>query len=73
MHDVAVIGLGAGGEAAALLGAGLGDVVAIERELVGGECPFWACMPSKTLLDAAKQRHDGRAYPGSAPRIAVTG
>jgi pyruvate/2-oxoglutarate dehydrogenase complex dihydrolipoamide dehydrogenase (E3) component len=52
--DVVVIGLGPGGETAAsrLLEAGL-DVVGIERELVGGECPYWGCVPSKMIIRAA--------------------
>jgi pyruvate/2-oxoglutarate dehydrogenase complex dihydrolipoamide dehydrogenase (E3) component len=52
--DVVVIGLGPGGETAAsrLLEAGL-DVVGIERELVGGECPYWGCVPSKMIVRAA--------------------
>jgi pyruvate/2-oxoglutarate dehydrogenase complex dihydrolipoamide dehydrogenase (E3) component len=49
--DVAVIGMGPGGEVAAgrLLEAGQ-RVAVIERELIGGECAYWACIPSKTLL-----------------------
>jgi pyruvate/2-oxoglutarate dehydrogenase complex dihydrolipoamide dehydrogenase (E3) component len=52
--DVVVIGLGPGGEALAsrLAGEGL-DVVAVERGLVGGECPYWGCIPSKMLIRAA--------------------
>jgi len=63
-YDVIVIGSGAGGEAAAHLGRELGARVAvIERELVGGECAYWACMPSKTLLTAAMRRAAGGSYP----------
>jgi pyruvate/2-oxoglutarate dehydrogenase complex dihydrolipoamide dehydrogenase (E3) component len=49
--DVAVIGMGPGGEVAAsrLLAAGL-RVAVIERELIGGECAYWACIPSKSVL-----------------------
>lgn len=49
--DVIVIGMGPGGEVAAsdLLKAGK-RVAVIERELIGGECGYWACIPSKTLL-----------------------
>lgn len=49
--DVAVIGMGPGGEVAAsrLLAAGQ-RVAVIERELIGGECAYWACIPSKTVL-----------------------
>jgi pyruvate/2-oxoglutarate dehydrogenase complex dihydrolipoamide dehydrogenase (E3) component len=49
--DVVCLGGGVAGEAIAggLEGSGL-TLVVIERELVGGECPYWGCMPSKTLL-----------------------
>ncbi|MFL6023955.1 MAG: dihydrolipoyl dehydrogenase family protein [Marmoricola sp.] len=53
--DVVVIGLGPGGEHAALLLAGKGvDVVAIDERLVGGECPYFGCVPSKMMIAAAK-------------------
>jgi pyruvate/2-oxoglutarate dehydrogenase complex dihydrolipoamide dehydrogenase (E3) component len=49
--DVIVVGMGPGGEVAAsqLLAAGK-RVAVVERELIGGECAYWACIPSKTLL-----------------------
>lgn len=52
--DVVIIGTGPGGEALAsrLAGEGLA-VVAVEAELVGGECPYWGCIPSKMLIRAA--------------------
>jgi pyruvate/2-oxoglutarate dehydrogenase complex dihydrolipoamide dehydrogenase (E3) component len=52
--DVVVIGLGPGGEATAteLAKAGL-DVVGIDERLVGGECPYYGCIPSKMIIRAA--------------------
>ncbi|MGZ4632781.1 MAG: FAD-dependent oxidoreductase, partial [Actinomycetes bacterium] len=52
--DVVVVGLGPGGEAVAtrLAQAGL-EVVAVERRLVGGECPYYGCVPSKMMVRAA--------------------
>lgn len=52
--DVIVIGLGPGGEYAAnkLAGAGL-EVVGVESRLVGGECPYYGCVPSKMMVRAA--------------------
>ncbi len=51
--DVVVIGLGPGGEdvAGKLAEAGL-EVVGVERQLVGGECPYWGCVPSKMMIRA---------------------
>jgi dihydrolipoamide dehydrogenase len=62
-YDVIVIGAGAAGEAAYAAGRDAGgSVVVVERDLVGGECSFWACMPSKTLLDSAGRRSIGGSY-----------
>src|SRR5215218_11031339 len=49
--DAVVIGMGPGGEEVAgrLAEAGL-SVVGVERELVGGECPYWGCVPSKMMI-----------------------
>jgi len=53
-YDFIIIGAGAAGEAAAFEARRLkASVAVVERELVGGSCPFWACMPSKALLHAA--------------------
>jgi pyruvate/2-oxoglutarate dehydrogenase complex dihydrolipoamide dehydrogenase (E3) component len=62
--EIVVVGAGAAGEAATHLAAGRGAKVAIiDRELFGGSCPFWACMPSKALLHAAAIHHVGGDYP----------
>lgn len=55
--DVAVLGMGPGGEVAAsrLIKAGK-KVAVVERELIGGECAYWACIPSKTVLRPAEAR-----------------
>jgi pyruvate/2-oxoglutarate dehydrogenase complex dihydrolipoamide dehydrogenase (E3) component len=68
--DVVVVGLGPGGEFAAgtLAEAGL-DVVGIEEELVGGECPYWGCVPSKMMIRAGNVL----AEAGRAPLLAGEG
>jgi len=62
--DFVIIGAGAAGEGAAFLARERGASVAIvDRELFGGSCAFWACMPSKTLLHAAGVHALGGDYP----------
>ena len=65
--DVIVVGMGVGGEAVAeaLAEAGL-DVVGIEAELVGGECPYWACIPSKMMIRASNLLAEASRVPGMA-------
>jgi dihydrolipoamide dehydrogenase len=68
--DVVVIGAGPGGEVAAgrLADAGLA-VAIVEDRKVGGECSFWACMPSKALLRPAEALAEARRIPGAAEAI----
>ena len=62
--DIVVIGAGPAGEAATNKARALGASVAIiDRDLVGGSCPFWGCIPSKSLLHAAQRHVDGADYP----------
>lgn len=70
--DVAVIGMGPAGEhvAGQLAEAGL-DVVGIERELVGGECPYWGCVPSKMAIRAANLLAEARRVRGIAGETTV--
>jgi pyruvate/2-oxoglutarate dehydrogenase complex dihydrolipoamide dehydrogenase (E3) component len=71
--DVIVVGLGPGGEDAAgkLAEAGL-DVVGIDAELVGGECPYWGCVPSKMMIRAANLLTEARRIDGMAGHADVT-
>jgi pyruvate/2-oxoglutarate dehydrogenase complex dihydrolipoamide dehydrogenase (E3) component len=65
--DVVVIGMGPGGEDAAgkLARAGL-HVTGVEARLVGGECPYWGCVPSKMMIRAANLLAEARRISGMA-------
>ncbi|MEV5432588.1 NAD(P)/FAD-dependent oxidoreductase [Streptomyces sp. NPDC052701] len=71
-YDVIVIGAGPVGENVAdrVVQGGLSAAI-VERELVGGECSYWACMPTKALLRSAAALRAARQVPGS--REAATG
>ncbi|MFJ2097217.1 dihydrolipoyl dehydrogenase family protein [Streptomyces anulatus] len=69
-YDVVVIGAGPVGENVAdrVRAAGLSTAV-VESELVGGECSYWACMPSKALLRPVVARADARRVPGLSTAV----
>src|SRR5688572_23638511 len=65
--DVVVVGLGVGGEEAAgrLAQAGL-SVVGVDHTLVGGECPYWGCIPTKMMIRAGNALAEARRVDGLA-------
>ncbi|MEY2435655.1 MAG: hypothetical protein QOF97_491, partial [Acidimicrobiaceae bacterium] len=70
--DVVVVGMGPGGEEVAgkLALAGL-DVIGIDQRLVGGECPYWGCVPSKMMIRADDLLAEGRRINGMAGSATV--
>src|SRR5215218_5156758 len=74
VHEVDVVVLGAG-PAGEVIAGRLGErdlkVALVEDRLVGGECSYWACMPSKAMLRPAQALAEARRVPGAAE--AVTG
>jgi dihydrolipoamide dehydrogenase len=71
--DVIVIGAGAVGENVAdrVVRGGL-TAVLVEAELVGGECSYWACMPSKALLRPGTALHGAQTVPGAEEAVTRT-
>src|SRR5665213_4522733 len=71
--EVIVVGMGPGSEDVAERLAQVGcDVVGIDGRLVGGECPYWGCVPSKMMIRAAGLLAEARRIPGMAGEAAVT-
>jgi pyruvate/2-oxoglutarate dehydrogenase complex dihydrolipoamide dehydrogenase (E3) component len=71
--DVIVLGMGTSGEDATLrlTRAGL-DVVGVEEQLIGGECPYWACLPTKSLVRSAGLVAEARRADGLVGSVSVT-
>ena len=71
-HDLIVIGLGVGGEEVAGRAADAGmDVLGIERKLVGGECAYWGCIPSKAMVRAGNSVAEAARALGLAGDVTI--
>ena len=71
--DVVVLGMGPGGEeVAGRLALAELDVIGIDGMLLGGECPYWGCIPSKMMIRAANLLAEGRRIPGMAGTSTIT-
>jgi pyruvate/2-oxoglutarate dehydrogenase complex dihydrolipoamide dehydrogenase (E3) component len=71
--DVIVLGMGVGGEEVAECVAGEGlSVIGIEEHLVGGECPYYGCVPTKMMIRADDMLAEGRRIPGFSGTSAIT-
>jgi pyruvate/2-oxoglutarate dehydrogenase complex dihydrolipoamide dehydrogenase (E3) component len=70
-YDAVVIGAGPAGEVCAgdLVDGGMERVAIVERELVAGECSYWACIPSKTLLRPGEAVEGAVEAPGAAEAV----
>jgi pyruvate/2-oxoglutarate dehydrogenase complex dihydrolipoamide dehydrogenase (E3) component len=71
--DVVIVGMGPGAEylAEELAKAGV-SVAAVEDRLIGGECPYWGCVPSKMMIRAANVLAEGRRIPGLAGSAVIS-
>ena len=72
-YDAVILGTGPGGEAVAgrLLSGGK-KIAIVEKELIGGECAYWACIPSKTLLRPPEAKSEARrAFGTSTPTLTL--
>jgi dihydrolipoamide dehydrogenase len=69
-YDVVVVGAGPVGQTVALGATASGLAVAlVERELVGGECSYWGCVPSKSLLRPVLALADARRVDGAREAV----